>query len=418
MANQIKESKGSSKKPWLMWGLPLIVLVVLIVLLAMELTNEEQTSVESPERVVTVVELEEAAPVVMQELEPIEEPQLPLRNEVEVSVVEETTLATADIEEMEEAEETLVEVEMEMEATEEALPVNIPMTAEEAEEAENSYIVEEGDSLWKIAQKTKGDAWKWKTILIHNKDQINYTIVSEETGEWKVMVDTGKRLVLKSEESGKKELSFDRTRKKRYAIQLMSLNIDQLESAIDTVKFLIQDGYYAYLYRTPEKIKGQYFYRIRVGFFKTEGEALATGEEIYERYLSRKVFTTDYWAVLPSYRELGGELIDFGIQRNKPWIIQLNEQISRRDAIETLKSVSSLAEFSYISQKRNEAGGFLYRTRVGFFETERAASKVLDKIKDQADGLFANAEIMEVRHIMEAAPGQATGVSNTRTLER
>ena len=281
---------------------------------------------------------------------------------------------------------------------------------------ENSYIVEEGDSLWKIAQKKNvlDDPWKWKTILIQNRDKINYTIVSEETGQWKVMVDAGKKLVIKGKDTSTAKVSFDRSRKKKFALQLLSMNTDQLEKAVDIVKFLIKDGYYAYLYRTREKIKtsrgiSQYFYRIRVGFFETENEALNIGREIINRYWDLSMFSNDYWAVLPSYRELNGELIDFGIQRNKPWIIQLAQTSSREDAIHGLSKISSLVDFSYISQKKKPEGGHLYRTRVGFFETRNEANKILSKIKSSAKQSYANAKVMELRHVMESAPGQATG---------
>ncbi len=128
------------------------------------------------------------------------------------------------------------------------------------------------------------------------------------------------------------------------------------------VKFLITDGYHAYLYRTRDRIKppsskkAQYFYRIRIGFYETEQEALDVGEEIVYRYEDKHIFPMDYWAVLPSYGELNGELIDFGIQRNKPWIIQLGVKNSREEAIEDLKIIASIVDFSYISQKQDAVG--------------------------------------------------------------
>ena len=284
-------------------------------------------------------------------------------------------------------------------------------------EMEQSYIVEEGDNLWKIAEKQEvlNDPWKWKTILIQNRDKINYTIVSEETGRWKVVVDPGKRLIIKPQEREKAGISFNKSRKKKYALQLMSLNLDQLELAIDIVKFLIKDGYYAYLYRTREKIRNQstgtlqYFYRIRVGFFETETEARNIGAEILDRYMEKRIFSDDYWAVLPSYQELSGELIDFGIQRTKPWIIQMSHRSNRADAIDDLKALTSLVEFSYISQKKNQEGGYQYRVRVGFYETGKEAEVALAKIQTSSQSRFPNSKILEIHHVMESAPGQSTG---------
>ncbi|MBT7716372.1 MAG: SPOR domain-containing protein [Deltaproteobacteria bacterium] len=258
--------------------------------------------------------------------------------------------------------------------------------------------------------------------MIQNKSKINYTIFSEETGQWKVMVDAGKRLVFRPEETTKAKTSFDRTRKKRYAVQLLSLNTDQLDKGVDIVKFLIKDGYHAYLYRTREKIKrpnlkqAQYFYRIRVGFFETEREALGVGEDILERYDNKNVFPPNYWAVLPSYSELDGELIDFGIQRNKPWIIQLTDDTSRKEAINDLKSLASLVDYSYISQKKDEDGTFRYRTRVGFYETKEEAGNILAKINQEVPDHFYNAEILEIKHVMEDAIGQSTGKTSLKKL--
>ncbi|MCP4294188.1 MAG: hypothetical protein GY786_01120 [Proteobacteria bacterium] len=407
MEQEQKNPKTLFRKNLAMWGIPIAILLGLVILLVVELTSGDKVENEEQSSIVTVIESDDE--VIDEESE--ESGLDPATEQVEdYSDEDDGSL-------LNQGQDEVASNEMGEVISDEEPPLTVPMSDEEKLELEDSYIVEEGDSLWKIAQKKGGDPWKWKTILIQNNDQINYTIVSAETGEWKVIVDTGKKLTIKSEEKGKRNISFDKTRKKRYAVQLMSLNIDQLEKAVDIVKFLINGGYYAYLYRTPEKIKGQFYYRIRVGFFKTEGDALARGEEIYERYIKRRIFTTDYWAVLPSYRELGGELLDFGIQRNKPWIIHLSQQSSRSDAITTLKSITGFSDFSYISQKRDEEGGFIYRTRVGFFETKKQAEKMLGKIKNSAKGLFKNAQVMEVRHILEAAPGQKTGVSKITEIK-
>lgn len=121
--------------------------------------------------------------------------------------------------------------------------------------------------------------------------------------------------------------------------------------------------------------------------------------------------------MLPSYSELNGELIDFGIQRNKPWIIQLGVQNSRQEAISDLKQLTSIVDFSYISQNQDENGGFHYRTRVGFFETQNEAQKVLNSIQGKIPNKFANAQLMEIRHVMETAPGQTTGETSIKKIK-
>ncbi|MBU2515344.1 SPOR domain-containing protein [bacterium] len=380
-----------SKKTIIMWAIPIVILVFLVALLVLELTSVEDIGFESgtPSEEVIIKPTQAEDESVIVEVEPVTEP---------------TPSPTP-------AQDVFGS------QTETTLQIGTAKEAEGSNELEKSFIVEEGDSLWKIAQRKDilGDPRKWNTILIQNREKINYTIFSEETGQWKVMVDAGKRLVFKPKESSKTNISFDRSRKKRFAVQLMSLNVDQLEKAVDIVKFLITDGYHAYLYRTRDKIKppsssvAQYFYRIRVGFFETEQEALEVGEEILYRYEGKHIFPMDYWAVLPSYSELNGELIDFGIQRNKPWIIQLSVRDSRQEAIEDLKLITSIVDFSYISQKQTEEGGYQYRIRVGFFETQDESQKILQKIQTNTQNRFYNAQSLEIRHVMETAPGQATG---------
>ena len=392
-----------SKKSLAIWGIPIAILVILIVVLIFELNSGEDV-VEKPvqEEEVVVQATDSKAEGVTLEVQPMLESE----KESEDSYVTEAE-TTAPEKEIEDAD-------------------NKPKLAAylDDDEAERSYIVQEGDNLWKIAKKKDflGDPWKWKTILIQNKSKINYTIFSEETGQWKVMVDAGKRLVVRSEDTSKSKTSFDRTRKKRYAVQLLSLNTDQLDKGVDIVKFLIKDGYHAYLYRTREKIKrpnlkqAQFFYRIRVGFFETEREALSAGEDIVEQYDEKNVFPPDFWAVLPSYSELNGELIDFGIQRNKPWIIQLTDKASRKEAIDDLKALASFVDYSYISQKREEEGGFRYRTRLGFYETKADAGAALAKIQQNNPNQFYNSQILEIKHLMEDAIGQSTGQSSLKKL--
>ena len=399
----------SPKRSFLIWGIPILILVVLIILLTLELTSEDETVVEQPRATdeEVIQPTEETSKTVSTEVQPLGEEE----KDTEATGESDNTAAQSTSEGEKDAsgkDMTVAEIIKSLE-----------------DEEEKSYIVEEGDSLWKIASKKAvlGNPWKWKTILIQNKEKINYTIFSEETGEWKVMVDAGKRLIVKSEDTEKVKTSFDRTKKKRYAVQLMSLNTDQLEKAVDVVKMLIKEGYHAYLYRTREKIKSrslskpQHFYRIRVGFYETESEALAVGEDIVYKFEEKKIFPPDYWAVLPSYSELNGELIDFGIQRDKPWIIQLAVQNSRSQAIEDLKELSEAVDYSYISQKRTQEGSLIYRTRVGFFETRDDAEKKLASIQRAAQGRFLNSQIMELRLVMETALGQSTGKTSLKNMQ-
>jgi cell division septation protein DedD len=402
------------------WGIPIAILIGLIVLLLLEITDQgkEEVSIPSEPEISVLQPTEEVLPTESQG--EFEEPQnMIFDNSGTTTEPEEGQIIVEELPEEEPvAEEEPVVVVVE--------PVKEVVAEKPADpEFENSYIVEEGDNLWKIAKKQDvlDDPWKWKTILVQNRDKINYTIVSADTGKWTVMVDPGKRLVIKPKEEEISDTSFNKSRKKRYALQLMSLNLDQLKTAIDIVKFLINDGYYAYLYRTREKIRSQstgtlqYFYRIRVGFFENESEARKVGAEILEKHIDKRLFSNDYWAVLPSYRELSGELIDFGIQRTKPWIIQVSERKNRADAIDDLGKLTSLVEFAYISQKKVQEGGFRYRIRAGFYETREEAQTALNSITSQTQGQFTDTELIEIHHVMESAPGQSTGATTLNKVK-
>lgn len=395
-----------------LWGIPLVTLLVLIILLTLELTSTDEDEYNYSENNENEV---------IQSTDPDNTGQIEIEDKQQNIIFEQTDTP-------EDSSEVPAEGQI---VIEQVVPPDVETPAIDEQEKddpemEDSYIVEEGDNLWKIAKKKNvlDDAWKWKTILIQNRDKINYTIVSEDTGQWKVMVDAGKRLVVKSQENEKTTTSFKKRRKKRYALQLLSMNVSQLEQAVDIVKFLIKDGYYAYLYRTREKIRSQstgnlqYFYRIRVGFYETSNEAKNIGAAIVERYADKRLFSHDYWTVLPSYSELNGELIDFGIQRNKPFIIQLSTRDNRTDAINDLSQLTSFVDFSYISQKKVKAGGYLYRIRAGFYETREDAQKTFNNIQSQTQGLFPEARILEIHHVMESAPGQSTGETKLSEVKK
>ncbi|MBT4088594.1 MAG: hypothetical protein HOE30_08890, partial [Deltaproteobacteria bacterium] len=146
-----------SKKSLAIWGIPIAILVILIVVLIFELNSGEDV-VEKPvqEEEVVVQATDSKAEGVTLEVQPMLESE----KESEESYVTEAE-TTAPEKEIEDAD-------------------NKPKLAAylDDDEAEKSYIVQEGDNLWKIAKKKDflGDPWKWKTILIQNKCKINYTI--------------------------------------------------------------------------------------------------------------------------------------------------------------------------------------------------------------------------------------------------
>lgn len=276
------------------------------------------------------------------------------------------------------------------------------------EEWENSYLLEKtGRQIWELATRdeilSKPDSWK--TILVQNKDKINYTIAPDDARDWKVMVNTGRKLIVKPIIAAKNKGLFKKPRKKRYALQLLSIKNSNLKQAVSLVNQLVDDGYYAYLYRTKEQIRTgegktkEYYYRLRTGFYDTEEEALEIGREIKERY-GKQYFTDKFWPVLPGYDEISGELINFGTQRTNPWMLQLENYKNKDEAIADLKYISVHVDFSYISQKKDlKTGEYYYRTKIGFFESKRSAKAVLKKLRvlNSDSKLFKAAKALEVK---------------------
>jgi hypothetical protein len=267
---------------------------------------------------------------------------------------------------------------------------------------ERAYTVQEGENLWKIANKgvLVDDPWEWRTIMIQNKEKIDYAFVSEETGEWKVMVETGEELTVKARPPAPEAGPV----KKKYAVQLMTLPGKQMKKALDMVKTLLADGFYGYLYRIEDK--GAVAYRVRVGFYDTDKEAEEIARQILAKYKDKAGYPRQYWVMVPSDRELRGELLDFGAQRAKPWVIELPVRGTQGEALEEMRSAGSLGDIVYISQGRGKnMSRWVYRTRIGFFSSKEQAETVLSQNKDKLPQL-ARAQVIERTNFKETLPGQ------------
>ncbi len=267
-------------------------------------------------------------------------------------------------------------------------------------QAERTHTVKPGENLWAIAKK--GDLvatpWEWRTILVQNKDKISYAFISEEDGAWKVMVEEGKELKVRPPNS-----TAQGAAEKQYAVQVLTVPENRLPYATGVVKTLLADGQYAYLYRRD--FGGKSWYRIRAGFFPSQEQARQAGEAILAKYADKKLFK-EYWVMLPSHRELRGELIDFGAQQVKPWVAQLPDRGTHEKSLEDLRALSPETEFVYISQRKDkDSGKFIYRTRVGFFTDEQKAQAFIAQ-KSGTVPVLADAKAVKVENFEEALPGQ------------
>ncbi|MBI4081899.1 MAG: SPOR domain-containing protein [Candidatus Lambdaproteobacteria bacterium] len=288
------------------------------------------------------------------------------------------------------------------EAAKPAAPAVAPKAAVAPPSGPRSYKVREGDNLWTIASKGKlvNNPWEWRTILVQNKDKIDYAFVSETDGRWRVMVETGEVLTVSGGPTGKAEGPVT----KKYAVQLVALLDTRLDTAMKIVKALLAEGQYAYLYRT--EVNGRQWYRIRAGFFESKDAAEEKGKEIVAKYAKANGLASVSWVMLPSDRELRGDRLDFGAQRARPWVIELPERESHQAALADLRGVAKAGDFVYIAQRREGEGQpFRYRTRIGFFATRDDAQAMLGK-QDAASEVWKGAAPQELKSFEEIMPGQ------------
>ena len=269
-----------------------------------------------------------------------------------------------------------------------------------------SHTVRPGENLWNIAGKGDlvGSAWEWRTILVQNRDKIQYAFLSEDDGGWKVIVEDGKELTVKKDASASYPGAAAPPRK-LYAVQVLTVPETRLTRAVGIVHQLLADGHFAYLYR--READGQRFYRIRVGFYPSPEDAKQAGAALVAQYQARKLFK-DFWVMLPSELELQGGHLDYGAQQARPWVVQLPERGSHREALDDLRKIAAASDFAYIAQKRagsEEPARYVYRIRIGFFASESQAQDFIAAHKDAADVLGQGAAV-KVDTLQEALPGQ------------
>ncbi len=271
-----------------------------------------------------------------------------------------------------------------------------------------TYTVQDGDNLWAIARKGElvESPWQWRDIVVQNKDKIDYTFVAQDSGHWKVLLEKGQTLSV----TARPPPDPDAPVKKKFALQLLSAPEPNLNRALKIVRMMLGDGYYAYLYRI--EVKGEQVYRVRVGFFETKALAEKAGKQIHARYAGKKIFPDKYMVFLPSFREMRGERLYYGVQKTRPWVIEFPHRETHAKALDDLKAVSQVSEFAYISQRKDPLSGlFLYRTRVGFFAS---ADNAKELIKQQGKGkgtLWSQARVTSLQKFSEALPGQRVKVA-------
>ncbi|MGK5093480.1 SPOR domain-containing protein [Deltaproteobacteria bacterium TL4] len=266
---------------------------------------------------------------------------------------------------------------------------------------DQARLLETGERFWDIIpfKEHKGlDYPHWQTILIENQTKLDFTIFPKNpASKWDLLWE-GKKLKIQfpEEKSDQKDI-LSRKKQGKYSVQMASIEEDRFSVAVGLTQKLIHDGYYAYLIKTETQYQKKYWYRVRVGFFKTTDEAQTIGQEIYYRYKDETDFPQNYWAVLPSSQELSKELIDLRAPINKPWVLELPYYSSAQNAIKDLPLFSAKTDFAYISQRWNtETKQVEYRTRIGFFETDEEAKKKLKALAPLHEA-FARTQVVQMQ---------------------
>ena len=303
---------------------------------------------------------------------------------VQMAVHQENVVASLEIESPEVKKELsgITEIAEEEVSEPEAGAVG---TADISADTEFSHLVETESPFWNVFPISSAgvSAENWHTILVQNRYKIDYTITPLAPRDWHmVRSNNAIRIQFRSELFALKDI-LARKKRGKFSIQLISIEHAQFSLAVSLLSRLLNDGYYAYLYRTDAKFEGKFWYRLRVGFFKNLEDARTTGKIIAEKYQSEKYFSTTFWPVQPGPQELSRPVIDLRQPLNKPWVVQLPLYSSQADALKDMAELNIETDFSYISQKLESpsSGKLEFRIRIGFFETKREAGRMIYSLK-------------------------------------
>jgi len=291
-----------------------------------------------------------------------------------------------------------------------AQPIDLPKIEETVTSPTKGFIASfalENKDAFQVVNRhqTYEEPKTWRLYMVQRGQLIIPALFANLPDRWSPLVMEEKKLSIHLAKKGSTMagmVSFDRERKMKFALQLNSLPATDVVAALPFLRTLAEEGYYAYLYRTEQTLKKrgfkktQFFYQLRIGFFAGESDAMTVADEVKERFNDAKLITDQQWPVYPKYQEISGDLLDFRILRNQPWMIHLPPTANESDVFAQLKSASIHAPASYVLQ-RLFRGRLQYRIRIGFFETKDIAKKMLQKLHDSNPGKFKGAQISKSR---------------------
>lgn len=272
-----------------------------------------------------------------------------------------------------------------------------------------SYTVKPGDNLFAIARESDlvDNPWQWRTILIQNRDKVEWAFINDREQAWKVMIAEGQTLTVQPD--GQPDVQV--TEERKYSVQLASMAQRQLGRGEYVVRTLMKDGYYAYLFRHEQD--GQTWYRIRSGFYDSEAKAKDVAGQIRQRYQAQNFFPDEPWVMQPGPAERRGEGMVFGAMLVHPWLVELRDRDTHADAVRDLRRVSAMGDFAYIWQTQNPiTKRYVYHVRVGFFASEDAAEGL---IAGKSGDVWENAKAVKVEQLEETLPGQPMILGGVRS---
>ena len=107
-------------------------------------------------------------------------------------------------------------------------------------------------------------------------------------------------------------------KKHKYSLQLMAVREINLSRLKEIAKILIDENYYAYIYKTPNKIKNasdfesNYYFRLRIGFFQNKKDATQIAYKLIKKY--PRIFK-NYFVALPLREEYKADFFVFSPEK-------------------------------------------------------------------------------------------------------
>ena len=157
--------------------------------------------------------------------------------------------------------------------------------------------------------------------IAEQDEQVEKNTINLSTTQNNQVVSNTEDLSAVAEQTVNKEtfktISIDR-KKHKYSLQLMAVREINLSRLKEIAKILIDENYYAYIYKTPNKIKNasdfesNYYFRLRIGFFQNKKDATQIAYKLIKKY--PRMFK-NYFVALPLREEYQADFFVFSPEK-------------------------------------------------------------------------------------------------------